>query len=78
MMLNLVSEEKLKDKLETGGYENLLLDALDQLNKNQLAEKGECEATLNKTHPENHEEKLSMVRLKLETRSRFQWSSTLT
>merc|ERR1712232_405550 len=46
-MRNTLQEEKLKDKFESGDKENIekaVQDALDWLDKNQLAEKDEFEA----------------------------------
>merc|ERR1712157_178743 len=46
-MRNTLNEEKLKDKFEPGDKENIekaVQDALDWLDKNQLAEKDEFEA----------------------------------
>merc|ERR1711868_125149 len=46
-MRNTLNEEKLKDKFEAGDKENIekaVQDALDWLDKNQLAEKDEFEA----------------------------------
>ena len=40
--------------MKTGDDEHVLLDALDQLNKKQLAEEGEFEATLSNPDPEDH------------------------
>merc|ERR1740133_626276 len=60
-MRNTLGEEKLKEKFEAGDKEKIekaVQDTLDWLDKNQVAEKDECEAKLKEKFEAGDKEKI--------------------